>query len=116
MERARKGPRKSWRARNATEVGQLLILTGVKCRTGCDGFRTDQGRGRDPPGGQDGCRQVRGKLREAESMNAGDGAALECCRSDQIVGRAPGRRNDQRTAVDPRRQPRLRLAQPDGGF
>jgi hypothetical protein len=49
-------------------------------------------------------------------MNAGDGTALECCRPDQIVGRAPGRRNDQRAAVYPRRQPRLRLAQPDGGF
>ncbi len=104
------------RAGNVAKVGEPVILTGIKGRSGGDGFRADESCRSDPARREhrrgEACRQ----LREAEAVQARRRPPGERDRSRQVVGCAAGGRHDERPAIGARRQPALRLAQACGCF
>ncbi len=114
VERVRERARKSGCAGDRAEVGEALVLPGVECRAGGDGFRADERGRRDPASRQDRRREARGELREAEAMESGRCAPRHCHCPSEVVGRAARGRDDERPAIGTSRQPALRFAQASG--
>jgi hypothetical protein len=92
------GARESRKRRDRREVFERVGLRGLECGTRGDRFRPERARRAGAPQGERHRGNPRGQLREAESMNAGGGAALERKRPGQVVCRAARGRHHEHLA------------------